>query len=219
MPKHNKSLKYKTDQRAFVLDRIAQEKQKPLDTLQPLVLECFGGFGMIFAHCYREVDARGATMDMDKEKVKMLARQRRDWIVARGDNAKLIGAGFCHWIPFDIIDADAFGSPWPVVNGWIQTDRMRAQRTWIVATDGLSYKFKQTGTARIKDANISAVTQKYGDEYMRSNYPDVAREILDLAIAGKGLEIAYWNFHTGGNQKVSHWTAALDVVSSAAAGK
>lgn len=195
MPVDNSSLEFKSKQRREVCETIGRP---------PVVLEAYGEFGIVFGRAYREFDAWGVTLDKDQKKVHHLAVQRPNWIVCRGDSARLIEAGLCGWMPFDILDVDAWGSPWPVVLGFFKSERAIKSPLWIVATDGSPYHLSLTGHVKV----LQGLTEKYGEKQVRQKYPAIARELLETESSRNGWVVADWKYTQ--IKKLAHWTARLE---------
>jgi hypothetical protein len=99
----------------------------------PTVLEGFTGEGRMYRAAWEGL--RGATIDKDEAKVRDAARERPTWAVYQGDTERALRAGWMAHHPFEVIDLDAYGSPWPFVRAWF-APRARAPRTVLVLTDG-----------------------------------------------------------------------------------
>ena len=56
--------------------------------------------------------------------------------LASGDTLRALCGGFLASVPFDVIDLDAYGSPWAFLRALLVTPRTWAPSTWIVLTDG-----------------------------------------------------------------------------------
>jgi tRNA G26 N,N-dimethylase Trm1 len=201
----NSSLKFKVWQRQEILRQLRAENR------MPLVLECFAGFGIVFGRAYRDLDGApleiaGAALEKNKEKVRHVARQRKDWIVARGDNATLIANGFCKWLPFNVLDADAYGSPWEVVLAFLDSERERGDPFYIAATDGLGYALRVTGWVNV----LQPLVEKYGEKSVRAHYLGMIEELLELECGKRGFVLREFHLHDGG--RLSHWTAKIGSV-------
>lgn len=99
------------------------------------VLECFIGEGALYQTCWRGAVA-GVAMDMVADKVRAAAAERPHWLVACTEVEGAIQNGIGRYTPFDVVDVDAYGEPWPYVRAWMISRRLRARRTVIVCTDG-----------------------------------------------------------------------------------
>lgn len=209
----NSSLRFKVFQRQEVAKALAAEGQPPL------VLECFAGFGILFGRAWRAClpdgaeGSRpfpgGAAIDKERDKARHVARQRPDWIVAKGDNAALLANGFCNWLPFNVLDADAYGSPWDAVLAFLESERARAPELYILATDGLGYKLRVSGGIRV----LAPLVERYGERAVREQYHRMVQELLELhlerinAATGSRYALLEFRLHEGG--RLNHWTAKL----------
>lgn len=103
-------------------------------TLPPSVLELFAGEGRLrrssWAGCH------GATMDMDPAKATQAATDSPTWATYEGDSERALLTGWMGHHPWDVIDVDAYGSPWPFVRARFLSERERAPVTWLILTDG-----------------------------------------------------------------------------------
>jgi hypothetical protein len=162
----------------------------------------------VFGRAYRELDGTalqlaGAAVEKDKDKVRHVARQRKDWILARGDNAQLIANGFCHWMPFNVLDAAAYGSPWDVVLAFLDSERQRGDPFYVAATDGLGYKLALSGGVKV----LQPLTLQYGEKAVREHYVEMIAELLELECGKRGFCVGEFHLHDGG--RLSHWTAQV----------
>lgn len=78
----------------------------------------------------------GACMDEDERKVRDAATARPRWACYRGDTERALLAGWMGHVPFDVVDIDAYGSPWPFAFAWCRSGRLRAPVTHLFLTDG-----------------------------------------------------------------------------------
>lgn len=123
-----------TDNGSFVAkQRIRAELRAHLGA--PTVLEGFAGEGRLYRACWAGL--RGATIDKNEAKARDAGRERgSSWAVYLGDTLKALGAGWMAHHPFDVVDLDAYGSPWPFLRAWLTGRRARASRTHVLLTDG-----------------------------------------------------------------------------------
>lgn len=110
-----------------------------LDVAQQLepdaqILEGFCGEGQMFATCWGMF--RGATMDRDEMKIAEATRRRPRWACYIGNTENALRDGWMGHVPFDVVDLDAYGSPWPFVRAWALSTRRRAASTTMILTDG-----------------------------------------------------------------------------------
>lgn len=98
------------------------------------VLDGFAGEGRIWRGCWSSF--AGACLDKDERKVREAARERAGWACYAGDTERALGGGFMRHVPFDVVDLDAYGSPWPFLWAWLRSERVRAPLTHVFLTDG-----------------------------------------------------------------------------------
>jgi len=98
------------------------------------ILEGFAGEGRMYRACWSAFS--GATIDKNETKARDAARARPTWAVYSGDTERALWAGWMSRVPFDVVDLDAYGSPWPFVRAWFDSERTRAPTTHLVLTDG-----------------------------------------------------------------------------------
>lgn len=101
---------------------------------RPRVLEGFTGEGRLYRACWS--GCAGATIDKDEGKARDAARERPTWAVYQGDTRNALRAGWMAHVPFEVVDLDAYGSPWGFVQAWFASSRARAPLTHILLTDG-----------------------------------------------------------------------------------
>lgn len=97
------------------------------------VLEMFAGEGGL----YRGVWARftGICVDKVAAKVAQAARQRPRWGCYEGDAVRFLACGMAPE-PWDVVDLDAYGEPWPALRAWATSTRAFAPVTHLFCTDG-----------------------------------------------------------------------------------
>lgn len=98
------------------------------------VLEGFTGEGRLYRGCWAGL--RGATIDLDGDKVAAAAAERPTWAVYCGDTEQALLAGWMAHVPWDVLDLDPYGSPWHFLQAWFVSSRVRASTTHVMVTDG-----------------------------------------------------------------------------------
>lgn len=191
----NTSLRFKVFQRNEVCVQIKH----------PRILECFGGYGVLYDRIWRKNDATGAVIEKDAERARHLAEQRQKWVVVRGDCEIVLQAGFCDWLAFDILDCDPYGEPWKAIRAFFG-NRVYADAMFVVATDGLVYDLQRGARSLMMRPFI----EKYGREFVKVNYGMVAEELLTNIIKPRGFEVRDFKFHK--QNRLAHWTAKLERV-------
>lgn len=98
------------------------------------VLEGFAGEGRMYRGCWHGL--RGACIDIAEAKASAAARERPHWACYRADTEKALAAGLGSLQRWDVVDLDAYGSPWKFLRAYLTSRRLFAPVTHIVLTDG-----------------------------------------------------------------------------------
>lgn len=122
--KHNSSLRLKQTLRLQATRDLPSSAR---------VLEGFAGEGGMYRSCWARF--AGACMDNVAHKAAWAARTRPNWTCWEGDTLKALEAGMFPE-PFDVVDLDAYGEPWPFVRAWATSSRQFATVTHLFLTDG-----------------------------------------------------------------------------------
>lgn len=122
------------DNGSFVVKR--RQRAALAATLSPgaRVLEGFAGEGRMWRSVWSDFD--GACIDRNEAKARDAAAARDRWACYAGDTERALLAGWMGHVPFDVLDLDAYGSPWPFFLAWCRSTRTRAPLTHIFLTDG-----------------------------------------------------------------------------------
>lgn len=167
-----------------------------LDTLpRPLhILEAFGGTGQLWKHCYDVPGVSGVVIERHPTKADILARQRGHWIVVQGDCVALLSHGLCAWMPFDLLDLDAHGSPLMALSAIFAHPRPFAATLWIVATDGTGFALRR-GAIPV------------------THYPAILHEWLEQLAAVHHRTLSSWRWRVAGSAgPLYHWMACLQQI-------
>ena len=97
------------------------------------IFEGFAGEGRIYRGCWAGYS--GMCIDIDKTKAGAAAVERPRWTCIAGDTEKALKAGIAS-APFDVVDLDAYGSPWKFVAAYLGSVRQFAATTHLILTDG-----------------------------------------------------------------------------------
>lgn len=124
----------KRDNGSPLLKQQVRREVRERFTSPPSVLELFAGEGMLRRSSWD--GCPGATMDKDPVKVGRAAADSPTWATYEGDSERALLSGWMGHHPWDVVDIDAYGSPWPFVRAWFLSARERAPVTWLVLTDG-----------------------------------------------------------------------------------
>lgn len=181
---------------------LLEELKKP-----PTILDAYGGRGLLYRACYDGLVSSGCVIDKDARKVELLARQRPDWVVVQGNSEALIDAGLMADVQFDVLDADAWGSPLRVVRGFLNGERRYADIFWVVATDGIRLKLRAGGKINLLEDMIL----DHSWEYVRKHYDSVLYESLQRDAAAIGFTPTFWRFYyTGHAKNMAHWAVCFE---------
>lgn len=174
---------------------------------QPFILETHGGFGHIWRQVYAGVPA-GVVFETDPDKAAALAQQRPTWAVYEADCEMAIGAGAVDAWPFNFVDLDPYGEPWPVLDAlFSRTARDWPARLAVVVNDGLRQKLK-IGAWDV--ASMAEAVAWYGNGWIFANYLDVCRELLETKAGQVGYTLARWaGYYCGHAQGLTHYAAIL----------
>lgn len=149
------------------------------------VLECFAGQGAMYRHVWNSASF-GACMDYERSKIIDAAGERECWACYVGDSIKAIRHGFMGHVPFDIVDIDAYGSPWETVHAWFISSRRRAPVTTLIITDGVWAKVKIAGMPKIL---LASASEDRLNGWNRDRYFERVMTVLDQWSVMHGLEI------------------------------
>lgn len=200
MKKDNSTIKRKVRLRVNALEE--------LGLCRPIILEPFGGMGEIFKRCYSDVQT-GLVVEKDQDKADVLARQRPSWIVLEGDAVKILSSIVANNMPFNFIDIDPYGQPWPVVDAIFGKGRAFSDRLVVVVQDGLRLKLKTGGAWAVK--SMSNVVAKRGNDFILKNYLDIAKDLLCEKMDQDGFIIKKWaGYYTGSSNSMTHYAAVFE---------
>lgn len=152
-----------------------------------LVLELFAGKGAMFRHVWSRAHF-GACMDVEPEKVAAAAMEREGWACYKGNAIRALEHGFMGHVPWDIVDIDAYGSPWEAVRAWFTSARDRATTTTLIVTDGVWSKFGVGGIPKVLTTHDKE-DRKNG--WTIDMYFERVRSKLDLWASDAGLAIEF----------------------------
>lgn len=149
------------------------------------VLECFAGSGAMYRQAWSSA-AFGACLDENSDKIHAAAMEREGWACYAGDTPRAIRHGFMAHVPFDIVDVDAYGSPWESVRAWLVSRRSRAALTVLVVTDGT---WSRIGFAGIPKILLASDQEDRKQGWTRERYFERVRAKLDSWAQESGLQV------------------------------
>lgn len=152
------------------------------------VLECFAGSGAMYRAVY-EGAKFGACMDLDQEKAEAASIERPMWACYAGDTTRALRSGWMGHVPFDVVDVDAYGSPWETVLAWLTSKRERADVTRLIITDGVYAKIRMSGLPKclLIDPN-----EERKNGWTPETYSERVRSKVGAACDDAGLQILDW---------------------------
>lgn len=149
------------------------------------VLEFFAGSGAMYRHVWSRAGF-GVCMDIDENKALDACYEREHWACYAGDTVRAIRHGFMGHVPFDIVDIDAYGSPWDGVDAWMRSTRARANTTTLVVTDGTWSKLGMSGLPKVL---LASEKEDRKNGWTPDRYFERVRGKLDLWAMDAGLKI------------------------------
>lgn len=173
----------------------------------PVICESHGGTGKLYRALYAEISS-GMVIEKDQAKFKLLIHQRPTWSVYRGDSERVISAGCGAHLPINFLDLDPYGTPWPVLDAWIDSPRPKAPRLIVVVNDGLRQKIKLGGAWSV--GGFEEVTQRFGSD-IYDQYLAVCQWLMQQKAAQAGYTLSrFEGYYCGHNQAMTHYLAVLD---------
>lgn len=180
--------------------------RKELDC-PPLVLETHGGAGKLFDACFADV-AEGVVFETAPAKAALLALQRPGWRVYEAPSEVAIAAGVADDLPFNLLDCDPYGDPWPVLRAFWEQPRSRGATLAVVVNDGLRQKIKLNGGWDV--ASIEPVISQFGASGLHDRYLDACRWFLAELAGHAGYAMARWTgYYTGHALQMTHYAAVF----------
>lgn len=174
---------------------------------EPVVMETHGGTGRLFDRVYADV-TRGVVFEKDAAKAEILARQRPTWSVYQAEAEEALLAGAARHLPVNVLDVDPYGSPWPFLIAFFDSDRPMADRIGIVVNDGLRMRVK-LGVAW-HDALLADVVQRFGSS-LYEKYLEACEFKLQAIAAQYGYRVSEWTgYYTGDSGDMTHYAAVLE---------
>lgn len=175
---------------------------------EPVILETRGGAGEIFRRVYADV-GRGAVLDGDVGHCEALARDRPSWAVYETKQPEAaIGEGLARELPITLLDVDAIGEPWPVLEAFFSSERVRLHELAIAVSDGLRQKIRLSGGWQVH--SMRRAVEIWGNAGVHESYLDVCRWKLEQLAARQRYTITGWTgYHCGPNDDFTHYAAVL----------
>lgn len=170
------------------------------------ILEPFAGTGILWRSCYDFPGIRVVAIEQHPRKVEILAHQRPTSIVVEGDCVPLLSQGFCAWVPFDVLDLDAHGSPLGCLMAFFAQPRAMAHSLWIVATDGVGFALRRGSCP----STLQESLRSYGRDRLLKQYPVILHAWLETLSAAHGRVVKDFRWRVAGSSgQLYHWMACL----------
>ncbi len=185
-------------------------RKKALSLLEnPVVMETHGGEGVIYKHCYSEIE-QGVVFEKDSKKTWVLGAQRPHWAVYEINCIDAIRNGAAAHIPINFVDLDPYGAPWDVVDAFFGGPQLRVKNLVFVVNDGMRLKLNRGGGWDVAQLKVAAL--KYGSA-LRDRYLDACRDLMieKSALAGYKLE-HFSGYYTGHAKQMTHYLALFNCV-------
>ncbi|MBT7101410.1 hypothetical protein HN937_28790 [Candidatus Poribacteria bacterium] len=157
---------------------------------RPFVLEAFCGEGHLYRACYTGCD--GVAIDADAARVRHAARERPGWACYSAKSEDALANGLFLAKPFDVVDLDAWGSPFEAFTGWCRKGRAFAPVTWLFLTDGhaAALRRKQCANPFLFGESVRGV--RGGRELTRDEYDEIVERRVTEFAAAAGLTVEWW---------------------------
>lgn len=192
----NSTLRQKVALRRAVLKKIQR----------PVVLEVYGGAGVVGDYVYREV-SRGVVLERCPTQTDLLARKRPQWSVCEGDSLTLLRAGIGDHLPVNLVDIDAYGLPWDSLDAFFSGWKRWGDPLWLVVTDGSVLRAKMANGPQ--DECFRELRQRFGG-MVHQDYPQKAGWFLTKKAADVGYSVSGFRAVTCGySQQMTLWSACL----------
>ncbi len=108
------------------------------------VLDLHAGAGEMYRAAWCRFEG-GTCVLADADDAASAARMRPTWACFEGNGERFLSAGMAADVPFDVIDIDPGGEPWPCVHAWATSERVRAPVTHLIVGD--AYRHKRNASA------------------------------------------------------------------------
>jgi hypothetical protein len=170
------------------------------------VLETHGGYGELWKRVYSDRD--GWVIEKDAKKADALARQRPTWAVYECDATKALAAGLARGVEFAVLDCDPYGSPWPVIEAFFESERAFAKKMVVCVNDGLRSKLSHGGGHTLKNKTSAWLVQEYGVAHVFERYLEAVPRGMERVVKVAGYDIERFTIYSV-NQAITHYAAWL----------
>lgn len=184
----------------------------------PVILETHGGFGRLFARCYRQFES-GIVFEKDSAKVDYLAEQRPTWAVYQADCGTALLAGIGRHLPINFVDLDPYGSPWETLDSFLSGFHPTVSRLAIVVNDGLRNALKMKIGWKIEV--LRNARAHFGLNNLYSQYAEICRWMMEERATAAGYRLAKWTAYYNRHPEIrkqgelpgencTHWAAIIE---------
>jgi hypothetical protein len=185
IPKDNSTKARKSQLRSKALVTLER-----LSSTEPIVLECYGGMGKLFAACYSHL-AQGIVIEKNPAKAERLLSQRGErWSVYQGETVALLRAGLGAHLAVNFLDVDPWGDPWPTIDAFLESERPQPRELMIVVNDGLRQLVQRHGSWTTP--TLETAVRKYGNAELYNRYLDVCKQMMTERAVARGYEVRGW---------------------------
>jgi len=172
----------------------------------PVVLETHGGYGKLYRACYRSV-SQGIVLEKDRDRAAFLARQRPMWAVYEADCVDAVRGGVGAHLPVNLLDADRYGDPWPVIEAFFESERPRPGVMLVVVNDGLRQKVRMGGAWSVE--TLRPMVERYGND-LHPIYLEVCQVLIAEKAAHAGYTVdRFAGYYCGHAKQMTHYLAIL----------
>jgi hypothetical protein len=172
----------------------------------PVVLEAYGGNGLVYSACYRHIE-KGVVFEKNRRKAEVLARQRDTWAVYCGDTVHLLAAGLGSHLALNFVDIDARADPWPAIEAFLTSERPKPELVQLVVTDGLWQALRQGGAWKIPALMVAV---QHHENYLDAHYLDICQETMEALARSAGYRLERWaGFYGGRTHGWTHYRAVI----------
>ena len=202
MKKDNAGFRDKLRLRREALKEVAPDAENR----RLVVLEAYAGEGHIGRELYSSASP-GVALEKNERKAGRLARERPAWRVYECDSVKALAAGLASDVPFNLVDLDPYGSPWPCVDALFAHGRRMADRLVIAVNDGLRQHVRIGRAWRGHDLHDAVA--RFGND-LHDVYLEVCRYMMQNKADQAGYDmIGFRGFYAGHTRLMTHYYAVL----------
>jgi hypothetical protein len=171
----------------------------------PVIMEAYAGAGHLWRACYSDIEA-GIAFEKDDGKIETIAYQRPTWSVYQADCVYAIRSGAGSHLHINVLDLDPYGSPWPALLAFFQSERPRPGEVWIVVNDGTREKLKMGGAPPILLRGMHA---EFG-QTLYMDYLKVCQRMVSDYAAIQDYKLDRWaGYYCGYANQMTHYLAKI----------